>query len=185
MCYTLTNSKDRRSCAAQNALAFRDSMCLTSVFIRDSLQTLQLREAQMLEDLARKQEALYLEQRSMLTRQHLNSAPSETEPSAAQPLTNSSGMHRLQLKATDWHLTRRHFPDQAVCRRVSLVVFAFFNSSLFSFHQSWTFLNSWIFLLKYERAVKYTTGNTYSILLHLFIYTRGYNFCNSLLLFIV
>ncbi|XP_026784135.3 tektin-2 isoform X2 [Pangasianodon hypophthalmus] len=68
---------------------------------QDSLQALQLHEARMLEDLARKQEALSLEQRSMQTRQRLNSAPSESEPAAALPLTNSSGMHKLQLKYTD------------------------------------------------------------------------------------
>ncbi|XP_058261120.1 tektin-2 [Hemibagrus wyckioides] len=67
---------------------------------QDSLQVLQLHEARMLEDLERKQEALSLEQRSMQTRQHLNSTPNEFEPSAVSPLTNSSGMHKLQLKYT-------------------------------------------------------------------------------------
>ncbi|KAK3508380.1 hypothetical protein QTP70_025786, partial [Hemibagrus guttatus] len=66
----------------------------------DSLQVLQLHEARMLQDLERKQEALSLEQRSMQTRQRLNSAPNEFEPSAVSPLTNSSGMHKLQLKYT-------------------------------------------------------------------------------------
>ncbi|XP_017336310.1 tektin-2 isoform X1 [Ictalurus punctatus] len=68
---------------------------------QDSLQALQLHEARMLEDLVRKQEALSLEQRSMQTRQRLNSAQKESEPSAVSPLTNSSGMHKLQLKYTD------------------------------------------------------------------------------------
>ncbi|KAK3525223.1 hypothetical protein QTP86_023307 [Hemibagrus guttatus] len=68
--------------------------------VRDSLQVLQLHEARMLQDLERKQEALSLEQRSMQTRQRLNSAPNEFEPSAVSPLTNSSGMHKLQLKYT-------------------------------------------------------------------------------------
>ncbi|KAM9434785.1 tektin-2 [Clarias gariepinus] len=68
---------------------------------RESLQSLQLHEARMLEDLRRKQEAISLEQRSMQTHQIINSAQSEFEPSAAVPLTNSSGMHKLQLKYTD------------------------------------------------------------------------------------
>ncbi|KAF4080425.1 hypothetical protein AMELA_G00171200 [Ameiurus melas] len=68
---------------------------------QDSLQALQLHEARMLEDLVRKQEALSLEQRSMQTRQRLNLAQKESEPSTVSPLTNSSGMHKLQLKYPD------------------------------------------------------------------------------------
>ncbi|XP_060721841.1 tektin-2 [Tachysurus vachellii] len=68
---------------------------------QDSLQALQLHEARMLGDLERKQEALSLEQRSMQTRQRLNSVTNQPEPSAVSPLTNSSGVHKLHLKHAD------------------------------------------------------------------------------------
>ncbi|XP_036423229.1 tektin-2 [Colossoma macropomum] len=63
---------------------------------QDSLQSLQHHEAQMLEDLSLKQEALALEQRSMQTRRHLTpTAQSDTSSMAVVPLANSRG--RLQL----------------------------------------------------------------------------------------
>ncbi|TSO05425.1 Tektin-2 [Bagarius yarrelli] len=68
---------------------------------QDSLQVLQLHETRMLQDLTCKQEALSLEQRNMQTRQRLHATLTESEPSVALPLTNSSGMHKIQSRYTD------------------------------------------------------------------------------------
>uniref|UniRef100_A0A8C1IC51 Tektin n=2 Tax=Cyprinus carpio TaxID=7962 RepID=A0A8C1IC51_CYPCA len=63
-----------------------------------SLQSLKQHEAQMMEDLSRKQDALSLEQRSNQTRQCLTlGVQTEGLPSAVVPLTNSSGRHKLDL----------------------------------------------------------------------------------------
>ncbi|XP_051520595.1 tektin-2-like isoform X2 [Myxocyprinus asiaticus] len=63
-----------------------------------SLQSLKQHEAQMTEDLSRKQDALSLEQRSSQTRQRLTLvANTERLPSAVVPLTNSCGRHKLDL----------------------------------------------------------------------------------------
>ncbi|XP_016419172.1 tektin-2-like [Sinocyclocheilus rhinocerous] len=63
-----------------------------------SLQSLKQHEAQMIEDLSRKQDALSLEQRSSQTRQRLTlGVQTEGLPSAVVPLTNSSGRHKLDL----------------------------------------------------------------------------------------
>ncbi|KAK7124517.1 hypothetical protein R3I94_018779 [Phoxinus phoxinus] len=63
-----------------------------------SLQALKQHEAQMIEDLSRKQDALSLEQRSSQTRQHLTlGVQSEGLRSAVVPLTNSSGRFKLDL----------------------------------------------------------------------------------------
>ncbi|XP_056336295.1 tektin-2 [Danio aesculapii] len=63
-----------------------------------SLQSLKQHEAQMMEDLSRKQDALSLEQRSNQTRQRLNLGGTiEGLPSAVVPLANSSGRHKLDL----------------------------------------------------------------------------------------
>ncbi|KAI5087267.1 tektin-2 [Silurus meridionalis] len=69
---------------------------------QDSLQVLQLHEARMLADLTHKQEALSVEQRSMQTRQRLNTAPIKSKPLAVLPLTNSSGMHKHYPKYKDF-----------------------------------------------------------------------------------
>ncbi|RXN28555.1 tektin-2 [Labeo rohita] len=63
-----------------------------------SLQSLKQHEAQMIEDLSRKQDALSLEQHSSQTRQRLTlRVQTEGLPSAVVPLTNSSGRHKLDL----------------------------------------------------------------------------------------
>ncbi|XP_056598156.1 tektin-2 [Triplophysa dalaica] len=63
-----------------------------------SLLSLKQHEAQMMEDLSRKQDALSLEQRSSQTRQRLTVvAQTEGLPSAVVPLTNSSGRHKLDF----------------------------------------------------------------------------------------
>ncbi|XP_051992625.1 tektin-2 isoform X2 [Xyrauchen texanus] len=63
-----------------------------------SLQSLKQHEAQMTEDLSRKQDALSLEQRSSQTRQRLTLVGNtERLPSAVVPLTNSCGRHKLDL----------------------------------------------------------------------------------------
>ncbi|KAK2887481.1 hypothetical protein QQF64_013355 [Cirrhinus molitorella] len=63
-----------------------------------SLQSLKQHEAQMIEDLSRKQDALSLEQRSSQTRQRLTlGVQTEGLPSAVVPLTNSSGRHKLDF----------------------------------------------------------------------------------------
>ncbi|KAF4100636.1 hypothetical protein G5714_018832 [Onychostoma macrolepis] len=63
-----------------------------------SLQSLKQHEAQMIEELSRKQDALSLEQRSSQTHQHLTlGVQTEGLPSAVVPLTNSSGRHKLDL----------------------------------------------------------------------------------------
>ncbi|XP_043072936.1 tektin-2 [Puntigrus tetrazona] len=63
-----------------------------------SLQSLKQHEAQMIEDLSRKHDALSLEQRSSQTRQRLTlGVQTEGLPSAVVPLTNSSGRHKLDL----------------------------------------------------------------------------------------
>nr|AAQ97971.1 tektin 2 [Danio rerio] len=63
-----------------------------------SLQSLKQHEAQMMEELSRKQDALSLEQRSNQTRQRLTlGGTTEGLPSAVVPLANSSGRHKLVL----------------------------------------------------------------------------------------
>ncbi|XP_067267873.1 tektin-2 [Chanodichthys erythropterus] len=63
-----------------------------------SLQSLKQHEAQMIEDLSRKQDALSLEQRSSQTRLRLTlGVQTEGLRSAVVPLTNSSGRHKLDL----------------------------------------------------------------------------------------
>ncbi|KAG9279438.1 tektin-2 [Astyanax mexicanus] len=63
----------------------------------DSLQSLQHHEAQMLEDLSRKQEALALEQRTAQTRTRLSlTGQSATMSMAADPLTSTGGRLKLQ-----------------------------------------------------------------------------------------
>lgn len=65
---------------------------------RHSLQSLKQHEAQMIEDLSRKQDALSLEQRSSQTRLRLTlGVQTEGLRSAVVPLTNSSGRHKLDL----------------------------------------------------------------------------------------
>uniref|UniRef100_A0A8C2F0R8 Tektin n=1 Tax=Cyprinus carpio TaxID=7962 RepID=A0A8C2F0R8_CYPCA len=65
---------------------------------KHSLQSLKQHEAQMMEDLSRKQDALSLEQRSNQTRQRLTlGVQTEGLLSAVVPLTNSSGRHKLDL----------------------------------------------------------------------------------------
>lgn len=71
---------------------------LTPLLARHSLQSLKQHEAQMIEDLSRKQDALSLEQHSSQTRQRLTlRVQTEGLPSAVVPLTNSSGRHKLDL----------------------------------------------------------------------------------------
>ncbi|XP_061112137.1 tektin-2 isoform X1 [Conger conger] len=63
-----------------------------------SLQALQQHQACMEEDLSRKQDALFLEQRSMETRKRLaTTAHTELTPDSIVPLANSSGRHALDL----------------------------------------------------------------------------------------
>uniref|UniRef100_A0A671LNQ6 Tektin n=1 Tax=Sinocyclocheilus anshuiensis TaxID=1608454 RepID=A0A671LNQ6_9TELE len=63
-----------------------------------SLQSLKQCEAQMIEDLSRKQDALSLEQHSSQTRQRLTlGVQTEGLSSAVVPLINSSGRHKLDL----------------------------------------------------------------------------------------
>uniref|UniRef100_A0A8C1T8W1 Tektin n=1 Tax=Cyprinus carpio TaxID=7962 RepID=A0A8C1T8W1_CYPCA len=76
----------------------RDEVNSTTAIILHSLQSLKQHEAQMMEDLSRKQDALSLEQRSNQTRQRLTlGVQTEGLPSAVVPLTNSSGRHKLDL----------------------------------------------------------------------------------------
>ncbi|KAG1948680.1 tektin-2 [Pimephales promelas] len=63
-----------------------------------TMQALKQHEAQMIEDLSRKQDALSLEQRTSQTRQHLTlRVQTEGLRSAVVPLTNSSGRSKLDL----------------------------------------------------------------------------------------
>uniref|UniRef100_A0A674CR06 Tektin n=1 Tax=Salmo trutta TaxID=8032 RepID=A0A674CR06_SALTR len=63
-----------------------------------ALQALQLHQAHMEEDLSRKKDALFLEQRSLETRGRLASAAfTDVSSGAVVPLTNSSGRHNLEL----------------------------------------------------------------------------------------
>ncbi|XP_076864124.1 tektin-2 [Brachyhypopomus gauderio] len=65
---------------------------------QDSLQSLRKHEAQMLEDLSCKKEALSLEQRSVKTHQRMTlAAKTEASLSAVVPLTNSSNRHKLEM----------------------------------------------------------------------------------------
>ncbi|KAM3595709.1 uncharacterized protein V6R79_001432 [Siganus canaliculatus] len=62
-----------------------------------SLQKMKLHHSRMLQDLSRKQEALFLEQRSMNTRRRLTSTSCADKSLGLVPLANSSGRSNLQL----------------------------------------------------------------------------------------